>query len=116
MVLAFVHRQQRHGLTMVVSDLFDPSGYQNGLDRLRHHKYEPHVVQIYDKSEAEPNMLGDVELVDIETEVTNKITVTEKHLKSYRRVFGEFLQGARDYSRKYSVGYTVTTANVPLRS
>ena len=114
MVMAFVHRQQRNGLTMVVSDLFDPSGYQNGLDRLRHHKYEPHVIQIYDKSEAEPSMLGDVELIDIETEATNKITVTEKHLKSYRRVFGEFMEGARDYSRKYGVGYTVTTADVPF--
>lgn len=114
MVLAFVHRQQRQGLAMVVSDLFDPTGYQNGLDRLRHHKYEPHVIQIYDRSEAEPNMLGDVELVDIETESTNKITVTEKHLKSYRRLFGEFLQGAQDYCRSYGVGYTLTTADVPF--
>jgi uncharacterized protein (DUF58 family) len=114
MVMAFVHRQQRQGLAMVVSDLFDPTGYQNGLDRLRHHKYEPHVIQIYDRSEAEPNMLGDVELVDIETESTNKITVTEKHLKSYRRVFGEFLQGAQDYCRSYGVGYTLTTADVPF--
>lgn len=114
MVMAFVHRQQRHGLAMVVSDLFDPSGYQNGLDRLRHHRYEPHVIQIYDKSEAEPNMLGDVELIDIETESTNKITVTEKHLKSYRRVFSEFLEGTRDYCRSYGVGYTLTTADVPF--
>ncbi|REJ91136.1 MAG: DUF58 domain-containing protein [Planctomycetota bacterium] len=114
MVLAFVHRQQRRGLAIVVSDLFDPSGYQNGLDRLRHHKYEPHVVHIYDESEAEPNMLGDVELVDIETEQANKITVTEKHLKTYRRVFGEFLDGARDYCRAYGVGYTRTTADVPF--
>ncbi len=114
LVTAFVHRQQRRGLAIVVSDLFDPSGYQQGLDRLRHHKYEPHVVHIYDKSEAEPNMLGDVELIDVETSASNKITVTEKHLKSYRRVFGEFLEGARDYCRGYGIGYTVTTADVPF--
>ena len=76
--MQFVHRQQRRGLAIVVSDLFDPTGYQNGLDRLRHHKYEPHVVHVYDKSEAEPTMLGDVELIDVETDQANKITVTEK--------------------------------------
>src|SRR5438445_525922 len=42
----FVHRNQRRGLAVVVSDLFDPSGFERGLDLLRHHRYEPHVVQL----------------------------------------------------------------------
>ncbi len=42
----FVHRGQRRGLAVVLSDLFDPKGFQGGLDLLRHHRYEPHVVHI----------------------------------------------------------------------
>ena len=63
----FVHRGQRRGLAVVISDLFDPDGFERGLDLLRHHRYEPHVVQIFDRREAEPELKGDVELVDVET-------------------------------------------------
>src|SRR5437764_411208 len=37
----FVHRDQRRGLAVVVSDLYDPHGFERGLDLLRHRKYEP---------------------------------------------------------------------------
>ena len=57
-VTGFVHRTQRRGLAVVVSDLFDPGGFERGLDLLRHHRYEPHIVQIYDRREAEPDLLG----------------------------------------------------------
>src|SRR3984957_5526757 len=62
-----VHRGQRRGLAVVVSDLFDPNGFARGLDLLRHHRYEPHVVQLYDRREAEPDIKGDVELFDVES-------------------------------------------------
>ena len=32
----FVHRDQRRGLVVVISDLFDPQGFEHGLDILRH--------------------------------------------------------------------------------
>ena len=35
-----------------------PGGYERGLDLLRHHRYEPHVVQVYDRREAEPELQG----------------------------------------------------------
>src|SRR5919201_3966219 len=67
-VSGFVHRGQRRGLAIVVSDLYDPNGFERGLDLLRHRRYEPQVMQIYDRQEAEPhNMLGDLELYDVET-------------------------------------------------
>src|SRR5579883_1864922 len=40
----FVHRSQRRGLAIVISDLYDPAGFERGLDILRHHRYEPHVI------------------------------------------------------------------------
>src|SRR5438128_1056362 len=73
----FVHRTQRRGLAIVVSDLYDPAGYERGLDLLRHRRYEPHLVQLYDRREAEPTLLGDMELYDVETESLQKVTVTE---------------------------------------
>ena len=89
---SFVHRGQRRGLAVVLSDLFDPNGFQRGLDLLRHHRYEPHVVQIYDRREAEPDVKGDVELLDVETGTIRKVTITERNLRQYRQIFAEFLE------------------------
>ena len=80
------------GWRWCISDLFDPNGFQRGLDLLRHHRYEPHVVQVYDRREAEPELKGDLELFDVETGTVQKVTVTERNLRQYRKIFAEFLE------------------------
>jgi uncharacterized protein (DUF58 family) len=108
----FVHRSQRRGLAVVLSDLFDPAGFERGLDLLRHHRYEPHIVQLYDRREAEPDLLGDLELFDVETEAVRKVTVTEKNLRQYRQVFERFQESLRRYCNTYGLSCTRTTADV----
>ena len=106
---AFVHRSQRRGMVIVISDLFDPSGFEHGLDLLRHHRYEPHVLQLYDRQEAEPDFMGDVELLDVETEELRKRTITEKNQRQYRLVFNDFLERVRTYCRGYGIGCTTSS-------
>jgi uncharacterized protein (DUF58 family) len=111
----FVHRNQRRGLAIVVSDLYDPNGFERGLDVLRHHRYEPHVIQVHDAREADPrDMLGDLELFDIETESARKVTVTERNLRQYRRLFADFQQAVKGYCGKYGLGCTRTTTDIPF--
>ena len=105
----FVRRKQRLGLAVVVSDLFAPGGFQRGLDQLRHRRYEPHVVQLHDPREARPAMLGDVELYDIENGSTRKVTVTERALAMYRRLFAEHQHSVERYCHSYSLGCTQAT-------
>ena len=54
----FTQRPQRRGLVVIISDLFDAHGHERGLDLLRYRGYEPHVIQLFDRSEAEPDLLG----------------------------------------------------------
>jgi uncharacterized protein (DUF58 family) len=112
---AFVRRRQRPGLVVLVSDLFDPAGFESGLDILRHHRYEPQVTHVYDRREAEPTMLGDVELLDIETETAQIVTVSEQSLRRYRQIFQDFLESARTYCLRYSLGYVRATSDVPFQ-
>jgi len=111
---SFVHRGQRRGLAVVVSDLFDPDGFERGLDLLRHHRYEPHLVQIYDRREAEPEVKGDVELVDVETGTIRRVTITERNLRQYRRIFAGFLESVRHYCNTYGIGGTTSATDVPF--
>jgi uncharacterized protein (DUF58 family) len=110
----FVHRGQRRGLAIVLSDLFDPKGYQGGLDLLRHHRYEPHVVQICDPSEANPGIKGDVELLDVESDTIRKVTITERNLRQYRRIFDAFLESVRNYCNTYGIGGTLASTAIPF--
>jgi uncharacterized protein (DUF58 family) len=110
----FVHRNQRRGLAVVVSDLYDPAGFERGLDMLRHRRYEPHVVQIYDRREAEPDLKGDMELYDVETETVQKVTVTERNLRQYRKIFADFQESIQHYCRNYGLGCTRTSTAIPF--
>lgn len=110
----FVLRAPRRGLVVVLSDLFDEQGFREGLDVLRHHRFETHVVQILAPQEAEPSLLGDVQLTDVESAATRVLTVTERHLDAYREAFGRFLQEIQEYCTRYEVGYTLTESNLPF--
>ncbi len=113
-VKAFTQRPQRRGLAIVVSDLFDPNGYERGFDQLRYRNYELHAVQLHDRLEAEPSLLGELELVDIESDGGQKVTITENALKKYRILFEDFQESLRKYGRKYGVGLTQTRCEVPF--
>lgn len=111
LVRQFVLRAPRKGLVVVLSDLFDPGGFDKGIDVLRHYGFEPHLVQIHSPADADPKLLGDVELQDVETGETRKRTISEKHLQEYRRVFEAFLTKVRDYCSTYGIGCTVTNTS-----
>lgn len=110
----FVLRAQRRGLAVVISDLYDPNGFERGLDILRHHRHEPHLIQIIDKAEADPKFLGDLELFDIETDSLQKVTITERSLKQYKVIFENFQESVRHYCNTYAISRTQTACDVPF--
>ncbi|MBL8810517.1 MAG: DUF58 domain-containing protein [Planctomycetaceae bacterium] len=105
-VQGLLHRGARTGLAVVVSDLFDEHGFQRGLDQLRYRRFDAHVIQLHDPKEADPALLGDAELVDMESESIRKVTVTERNLKAYKELFQQHQISVREYCNTYSLGCT----------
>jgi uncharacterized protein (DUF58 family) len=99
-----LQRTRRNGLAVVVSDLFDEHGFQPGLDQLRYRRFDAHVIQLHDPREADPALLGDVELVDMETDATRKVTVSEKNIRTYKTLFTNHQTAVREYCRNYGFG------------
>jgi len=110
----FARRAPRSGLVLIVSDMFDQSGFRTGVDVLRHQRFEPHLIQVHTPAEAEPGLLGDVELFDVESEQIRKVTITERKLKQYETMFQDFLREVETYSRKYGLSHTRATTDVPF--
>jgi len=92
---AFVGRYQRHGPAVVISDLYDPCGFQPGLDILRCRGYPPRLVQIHEPREARPDLLGDLELLDVEAETARRTTITGRAARRYQEVFAQFQGSVR---------------------
>ncbi len=101
----FVTQNKRRGMAVVVSDFYDPSGFEEGLNYLRYHKFEPLVVQLYDQRELNPNFRGDLQLVDCETGSIADVTVTSAMMKEYVAAFEKFSEGLEEYCTKRQILY-----------
>ena len=86
----FVHQTKRRGLVVLISDLFDPKGFTAGLNMLKFQKHDIFVVHIIDEKEAEPTLLGDYHLVDVETNQLRPVTINENHIKRYQALFQKY--------------------------
>ncbi len=86
----FVAQNKRRGLVVLVSDLYDPHGFERGINVLRYNKFDPFVVHVVDPAEARPKLHGDVLVYDCETGEEREVTVTAK-------VLGRFAEAHERY-------------------
>ena len=105
--------QSRGGLVVLLSDLYDPSGFRAGLDRLRYDQFELHLVQLFTPEEAAPSTLGDVELVDAETGAARQVTIDREIREAYVKQFQSFLTSVRQYADRYGIGCLQSATDVP---
>ncbi len=73
---AFVAQNRRRGLAILLTDLYDPQGFEAGLNVLRFNKFDVVVLHLVDRLDAEPNLRGDLRLVDSETQEEREVSVT----------------------------------------
>lgn len=115
-VRQFLHRRPRPGIAVILSDLFDPAGFEAGLDQLRFSRFDLHVIQLHHPLDADPAVLGDAELVDVETGTTLQTTITEHMLSEYRRLFRQHQDAVRNYCARYNLGCTQSGCQVQFDS
>jgi len=110
---AFVKRYQRHGPTVVISDLYDATDFKTGLDILRHGGYQPRVVHLYDPADATPDLLGDIEIFDVESHAGRRVTITEQMLERYKQLHAEFHRSIGDYCKRSGIKCLQIAADTP---
>ena len=110
----FVHTTKRRGLVVLISDLFDPRGFTNGLNVLKFQKHDLFIIHIIDEREAEPTLLGDYHLVDVETDQLRPVTVNESHIKRYKALFQKYCEDLDRYYVQREIGFIRTTTQLPF--
>ncbi len=110
----FVTQNKRRGLAVVISDFYDPKGFEQGLNTLRYHKFEPFVLQTYDLREASPKLHGDLALVDCETEDVKEVTVSKSLLEAYEKEHEKYCKELESYCTKYAMPFFRTHTSIPF--
>ncbi|MGE0871500.1 MAG: DUF58 domain-containing protein [Kofleriaceae bacterium] len=110
----FVAQNKRRGLAVVISDFYDPVGFEQGLNTLRYNKFEPFVLQVYDRREAEPKLMGDLALVDCETGDTREVTISRSLLEAYQREHESYCKELEAYCTKYAMPFFRTHTSIPF--
>src|SRR5262245_43621805 len=110
--LAWCSESRRRGLVVVISDFFDSSGFEGGLDVLRHFRHDVFAIHIASAEEAEPQLEGDLMLVDAEDRMRREITVTPTLLSAYRAEFERHCKAVENYCGKYQLGYVRTSTGL----
>lgn len=109
----FSLRTSRPGLAIVISDFFDPD-YQKGLSALISRKFELTVLQVLDQDEAEPPLVGDLMLVDSETDARREVTITQSLLRRYKQSLAELCGGVETYCGRFGCNYVRVTNQTPF--
>ncbi|HEY5928018.1 MAG TPA: DUF58 domain-containing protein [Kofleriaceae bacterium] len=110
----FVTQNKRRGLAVVISDFYDPVGFEQGINTLRYHKFEPFILQAYDLREASPALHGDLTLVDCETGDTREVTVSKSLLEAYEKEHEKYCKELEGYCTKYALPFFRTHTSIPF--
>lgn len=110
----FVAENKRRGIVVVLSDFYDPSGFEEGLNILRYNKFEPMVIQIFDERELDPTVRGDLQLVDCETGEVTDLTLTPELVKKYAAAMKEMADEMESFCAKRQILYFRVPVQVPF--
>ena len=110
----FCRSKRPRGIAVVISDFLDPNGFEAGLNLLRYAHHDIFAVHVVSRSDATPDLRGDVQLVDVETGATHDMSATPALLTAYETVFERFCENIASYCARYRLGYARTATEVPF--
>lgn len=113
-IKSFCLRNSGKGIVVLLSDLLDKAGFQPALRYLLAQDFDIYVVHVLSAEELEPDLQGDLCLVDSEDGDVAEITVTGPLLKRYQQTLQAFLQSARDFCARRGIVHLPTRNDMPV--
>lgn len=108
-VRSFCLRNSGKGILLLITDLMDKSGYQEALKYLVAQQMDVYLIHVLSQEEIDPDISGDLKLVDCEDADVAEISVSQRLIDRYRATLASFIEQARDFSSKRGIVYTMTS-------
>jgi uncharacterized protein (DUF58 family) len=110
----FCLRNSGKGIVVLISDLMDKRGYEDALRYLVAQQMDAYVVQVLSQEELEPDVAGDLRLIDCEDEDVAEVTISAPLLKRYKQTLNAFVGGVKDFCNRRGMAYILANNRLPL--
>lgn len=104
-VKSFCLRNSGKGIVVLVSDLMDKGGYEGALRYLLAQDMDIYVVQVLSAEELEPDLQGDLRLVDCEDGDVAEITMSSFLMKRYKETLASFVGSVKEFCARRGMTY-----------
>lgn len=111
---AFAIKHTGKGVVVVISDFLDKQGYEEALRYLLARNLDIYVIHVLSREEVEPEIVGDLRLVDAEDDDVAEISVSAPLLKRYKQNLNAFVGGLKEWCTKRGIAYIFTTNQNPF--
>jgi uncharacterized protein (DUF58 family) len=98
------------GVMIVISDFLFKEGYETGLRRLISDRFDLYVIQVLSPQEMEPDISGELKLVDIEDGDVAEITVSAALLKYYKRNLSAYCNELNQFCARRGAAYLLANS------
>lgn len=109
----FCLRNKGQGVVVLISDLMDKSGYEEALRYLVARQMDTYVIQVLSQEELDPELVGDLKLVDSEDGDIAEITVSAPLLKRYKETLNAFVGSVREYCGRRGMTHILAHNQLP---
>lgn len=110
----FVLTQRGRGICVVLSDFFDKGGVENGLRYLSGGRYDVFAIQVLSPQEIDPDLTGDLKLVDLEDSDAAEVSITRPLIERYKSNLNAYCLGVKDFVTRRGGTYLFTSTAVPF--
>src|SRR5207253_9133826 len=97
------------GIVVVLSDFMDKGGYEEALRYLVARQMDVYVIQILSQEEIDPEIMGDLKLVDVEDDDIAELTVNVPLLKRYKQNLAAYSAALHDFCTRRGVSCLFTS-------
>jgi uncharacterized protein (DUF58 family) len=111
---SYAGRSRQTGLAVVISDLLDPGGYERGIRALLERRFDVHLIHVLAPEEMNPDLAGDLRLVDSETGERRELSMDGDAVRAYRERLRQFLDRVEAFCRTKEIGYHRMTSDTPV--
>jgi uncharacterized protein (DUF58 family) len=111
---SFCVRNSGKGIVVLITDLMDKTGYEQALRYLMAQDFDIYLIHLLSVEEFEPEVQGDLRLIDCEDDDVAEVTVTAPLLKRYKRTLSAFIEQARDFCNRRGILYFPARNDVPI--
>jgi uncharacterized protein (DUF58 family) len=111
----FCLRNSGRGVLVLISDLMDKNGYESALRYLMAREMDVYVIHVLSQEEIDPDVKGDLRLVDCEDDDIAEITVSVPLLTRYKATLNAFVGGVQEFCNRRGMNYLLANNQTPVK-